>query len=77
MLQGTLGYLRVHQHAGVDFGETFTLVFKLVTIHTVLTITAAWNWDTKQLDVPNAFLHGHHKEHVLVITQLHDEHFML
>jgi hypothetical protein len=47
MLQGTLGYLRVHQHAGVDFGETFTLVFKLVTIRTVLTITAAWNWDTK------------------------------
>jgi hypothetical protein len=53
------------QRAGVDFDETFTPVVKPATIRTVLTIAASQNWATKQLDVSNAFLHGHLKEHVL------------
>jgi hypothetical protein len=53
------------QRAGVDFGETFNPVVKLATIRTVLTIAASKGWATKQLDVSNAFLHGHLKEQVL------------
>lgn len=53
------------QRAGVEFGETFTPVVKPATIRTVLTIAASRKWATKQLDVSNAFLHGHLKEHVL------------
>lgn len=53
------------QRAGVDFGETFTLVVKPATIRTVLTIAALRQWPTRQLDVSNAFLHGNLKEHVL------------
>lgn len=47
------------QRAGVDFDETFTPVVKPATIRTVLTIAASRQWQTKQLDVSNAFLHGH------------------
>jgi hypothetical protein len=53
------------QHLGVDFGETFAPVIKPATIRTVLTIAANWKWDVSQLDVSNAFLHGHLDEHVL------------
>ena len=53
------------QHAGVGFGKTFTPVVKPATIRTVLTITASRRWPTKQLDVSNAFLHGHLQDHVL------------
>jgi hypothetical protein len=53
------------QRTGVDFGETFTSVIKLVTIRTVLTIAASRQWPTRKLDVSNAFLHGTHQEHVL------------
>ena len=53
------------QRAGVDFGEMFSPVVKPATIRTVLTIAASRCWPTKQLDVSNAFLHGHLQEHVL------------
>lgn len=53
------------QRAGVNFGETFSPVVKPATIRTVLTIAASRGWHTKQLDVSNAFLHGHLREHVL------------
>lgn len=53
------------QCAGVDFNETFTPIVKPATIRTVLTIVASHHWSTKQLDVSNAFLHGHLKEHIL------------
>jgi hypothetical protein len=46
------------QRPGVDFDETFSLVVKPATIHTVLSLALSNNWPIHQLDVKNAFLHG-------------------
>ncbi|GJY05740.1 ribonuclease H-like domain-containing protein [Tanacetum coccineum] len=42
----------------VDVDETFSLVVKLGTIRTVLSLVASRHWSVHQLDVKNAFLHG-------------------
>ncbi|WVZ94071.1 hypothetical protein U9M48_040011 [Paspalum notatum var. saurae] len=52
------------QRPCVDFGETFTPVVKPATIRTILTIIASNRWPVRQLDVSNAFLHGHLHEQV-------------
>jgi hypothetical protein len=54
-----------HQRPGIDFGETFSPVIKPATIRTVLTLVASKQWPAHQLDVSNAFLHGHISERVL------------
>lgn len=47
------------QCAGVDFTETFAPGVKPVTIRTVLQLFASHGWLVHQMDVSNAFLHGH------------------
>nr|GEX15696.1 ribonuclease H-like domain-containing protein [Tanacetum cinerariifolium] len=46
------------QQLGVDFDETFSLVFKPATIRTVLSLAISRQWPIHQLDVKNAFLNG-------------------
>jgi hypothetical protein len=46
------------QEQGVDFDETFSPVVKLAMVRVVLSITLSLKWETRQLDVKNAFLHG-------------------
>ncbi|KAM1674306.1 hypothetical protein ACFX15_039401 [Malus domestica] len=53
-----------NQQKGIDYSDTFSPVAKPVTIRLILTLAVQSNWFLHQLDINNAFLHGHLKENV-------------
>ena len=52
------------QEYGVDYEETFALVAKMTTVHTIIAIAASLGWPLHQMDIKNAFLHGDLKEDI-------------
>jgi hypothetical protein len=52
------------QRPGIDYDETFSSVVKPATVRLVLSLALARSWPMHQLDVKNAFLHGHLTETV-------------
>ena len=46
------------QRKGINFIEIFSLIGKLTTIRSILSIMAAENLHLDQLDVKTAFIHG-------------------
>lgn len=53
-----------HQQEGIDFIETFSPVIKHATIRIILSMVVSFNWQVKQIDIQNVFLHEKLKEEV-------------
>ena len=46
------------QEFGIDYDETFSLVFKLTLLRILLAIRAKYNYKIHQIDIKTAFLNG-------------------
>ena len=55
-----------HQQPRIDYFKTFSPVIKPATVRLILAIVVSCNWPLRQLDVSNAFLHGHLKKEVFM-----------
>jgi hypothetical protein len=49
------GFSQIH---GIDFNETFMLVMKFVSIHTLLSLGVALDFEMHQMGIKYAFLNG-------------------
>nr|GEW64354.1 ribonuclease H-like domain-containing protein [Tanacetum cinerariifolium] len=56
---------RCNQQHGIVCDETFSLIVKLASIRTYLSLVVSRDWLIHHLDVKNAFLHGHLSETVI------------
>lgn len=54
------------QQYGVDYDDTFSSVVKPTTIRILLSLVVSRGWSLRQIDIQNAFLHGHLQEDVYI-----------
>ncbi len=54
------GYAQTY---GINYEETYSPIAKMTTVRAIIAMAAAKGWSLHQMDVKNAFLHGHlHEE---------------
>jgi len=58
------------QTEGIDYLKTFSPIAKMTTIRLFLSLASIYNWELKQLDINNVFLHGDLKEDVYMVAPL-------
>jgi len=51
----TKGYAQTY---GINYEETYSLVAKMTTVKSIITMATVKGWSLHQMDVKNAFLHG-------------------
>ena len=54
------------QEEGVDYLETYSPVVRMASVRTILHMATVLNWEIRQMDVKNAFLHGDLQEEVFM-----------
>jgi hypothetical protein len=55
-----------HQQPEIDYHETYSPVIKPTMVRIVLSLTISAGWSIHQIDIQNAFLHGHLFEEVFL-----------
>lgn len=53
-----------NQKQGIYFYESLSLVARTVTVRTLFSIIAMKKWEWHQIDINNAYLHGHLEEDI-------------
>jgi hypothetical protein len=54
------------QVEGIDYEETFALIARYTSIHTIIALVASMGWRLHQMDVKTAFLNGEIEEEVYI-----------
>ena len=64
----TKGYSQVE---GIDYGEIFSPIAKLISIRLLLSLAVAYDFEVEQMDVKTTFLHGDLKEEIYMSQPEH------
>lgn len=47
-----------HQQLGVDYEDTFSPIVKMPTLRLIIALSVSHDWNLRQVDIQNTFLHG-------------------
>nr|KYP36383.1 Retrovirus-related Pol polyprotein from transposon TNT 1-94 [Cajanus cajan]KYP36385.1 Retrovirus-related Pol polyprotein from transposon TNT 1-94 [Cajanus cajan] len=56
-----------NQQQGIDYTDTFSLIFRPVSVRVVLALVVSQGWPIHQIDVDNAFLSGELQEEIYML----------